>query len=62
MAMESAYITADVIEVTEFPELLQKYQVRGVPMIVFKEDLRMEGALSETAFLEKVIEAGQRKT
>ena len=57
MAIESAHVTADVIEVAEFPELVQQYEVRGVPKIVINENISFEGALPEADFLEKILEA-----
>ncbi len=57
MAIENAHITADVVEATEFPELVQRYQVRGVPKIILNETSTPEGALSEERLIEKVIAA-----
>jgi predicted DsbA family dithiol-disulfide isomerase len=57
MAMESALITADVIEVTEFPHLGQRYQVMGVPKTVFNDTVTMEGAVPESQFLAKLLNA-----
>ena len=41
----------------EFPHLINKYQVMGVPKIVINEKFGFEGTLSESAFLDAVIEA-----
>jgi predicted DsbA family dithiol-disulfide isomerase len=57
MAMESALITADVIEVTEFPHLGQRYQVMGVPKTVFNDTVSVEGAVPESQFLAKLLNA-----
>ena len=59
MAMESSYIAADVIEVSEFPYLAQRYQVRGVPKTVINERVDFVGAVPEPQFLEMVLEATQ---
>jgi len=59
MAMESSYIAADVIEVSEFPYLAQRYQVRGVPKTVINERVDFVGAVPEPQFLEMVLEAAQ---
>jgi predicted DsbA family dithiol-disulfide isomerase len=37
LAMASQRITADVVEVQEFPEVAQRYQIRGVPMTVIND-------------------------
>ena len=57
LAIESGNIRSDVVEVTEFPHLTQKYNVMGVPKIVINEEHSFEGALPENQFLEQVINA-----
>jgi predicted DsbA family dithiol-disulfide isomerase len=59
MAVESPTITADVIEVSEFPELIQRYGVRGVPKTMINATIGMEGAVPEPAFLNRVVQAAQ---
>jgi predicted DsbA family dithiol-disulfide isomerase len=60
-ALESAFITGDAVEVTEFPHLAQRYQVRAVPRTIVNETGVIEGALPETRFLEAVRAAAQKK-
>jgi predicted DsbA family dithiol-disulfide isomerase len=60
MAIESEYVTADVIEATEFPALARRYQVRGVPKIVINDTVEFVGAQPEKMFLEYVKEAVQK--
>jgi predicted DsbA family dithiol-disulfide isomerase len=62
MAMESSHVSADVIEVSEFPDVAQRYQVRGVPKIVINEKTSIEGALPEAQFVSKVVEAASLGT
>lgn len=57
LAMESDYITADMIEATEFPQLSMRYQVMGVPRTVVNETFHVEGAAPEQLLLEKMGEA-----
>lgn len=57
VAVESANVTADVIEINEFPDLARQYQVRGVPKIVLNETVELVGAQSEAAFVDAVLEA-----
>ena len=57
IAMENDQVTADVIEVSEFPQMAQKYGVMGVPKVVINEDRSFEGALPETVFVEHVKSA-----
>ena len=58
-AIESEHIRADMVEVTEFPHLIQKYQVMGVPRTVINEDTFLEGAVPESVFLDAVLQALQ---
>ena len=62
MAVESPFIVADVIEVSEFPEVAQQYKVLSVPKVVVNEQVSFEGALPEAGFLDKVLEATRGTT
>lgn len=62
LAVESPHVTADVIEVSEFPELLERYHVRGVPKTIINERVTFEGALPEAAVLNRVVEAAAAGT
>lgn len=55
--MENPRIRAEVIEATEFPELVQQYMVRGVPKTVINEKVQFEGAVSEEVMLEHIRRA-----
>ncbi|MFH0849147.1 MAG: thioredoxin family protein, partial [archaeon] len=57
IALENKVISADVIEVTTFPELAQKYSVMSVPNVVINESVRFTGVLPENKFLEKILSA-----
>jgi glutaredoxin-like protein len=54
LAFASGKIKADMVEVTEFPHLGQRYQVMGVPRTVINEDTYIEGAVPEQMLLEKL--------
>lgn len=60
LALENPFITADVVEIQEFPMLARNYGVRSVPVTVVNEHIRLSGPLSEPQLLEKVLEAGVR--
>ncbi len=62
VALESPRVTSDVIEIQEFPALGQTYGVRSVPLTVINEHIRFTGAVTETQFIEKVMEAGVRNS
>ena len=65
VAMDNPQITADVIEVQEFPSLKQQYAVRGVPKTVMgtmsqltgQAQVQFVGAVPEAEFVERVLEA-----
>jgi predicted DsbA family dithiol-disulfide isomerase len=50
-------VTADVIEVAEFPDVAQRYQVYGVPKTIINEQVNIEGAVPEARFLSLVLDA-----
>jgi glutaredoxin-like protein len=62
LALESEYITSDMIESAEFPHLVNKYGVMGVPKVVINEEFAFEGALPETSFVEEVVKASKSMT
>jgi len=57
MAVESEKVTADVIEVSEFPLIARRYNVFAVPKVVINDRVSFEGALPEALFLQKILEA-----
>ena len=61
MAVESEFVTADVVEVGEYPHIAQRYQVYAVPKVVFNESVSFEGNRPEAAFVG-AIEAVTQKS
>jgi len=59
MALESPHVQADVIEVSEFPRLAQRYQVRGVPTTVLNGQTLVVGAMDERMLLEQVLKVAE---
>ena len=57
MAIENEHITADVIEISEFVDLAQRYQVQGVPKTVINDRVEFAGALPEPRFVQQVLQA-----
>lgn len=57
LAMASDKVRADMVEVTEFPHLGQRYQVMGVPRTVINDDTYLEGAAPEAMLLQKLKDA-----
>ena len=56
-AVENANVTADVIEISEFPDLATQYDVRGVPKIVMNDVVELVGAQPEAAFVDAMLKA-----
>ena len=54
-ALYSDKIKADMVEISEFPELAQKFQVMSVPKVMINEDVDFVGSLSDREFLEKIL-------
>ena len=57
MAMESSRITADVIEIQEYPDLATLYRILGVPKTVINDRVQFTGAVPEDALMEYVLQA-----
>jgi len=57
LALASDKVRADMVEVTEFPHLGQRYQVMGVPRTVINDHTFLEGAAPEAMLLQKLKDA-----
>ncbi|MBI4673018.1 MAG: thioredoxin family protein [Chloroflexi bacterium] len=56
MAIENPNVRADMIEVSEYPELAQRYRVYGVPLTVVNQTVRFEGGAPEPYFIPALLE------
>jgi glutaredoxin-like protein len=56
-AMENPHIKADMIEISEFPQLAIKYNVMGVPKTVINETVELVGLQPEQELLRRVSTA-----
>ena len=56
-AVENGHVTADVVEISEFPDLAAQYHVRGVPKIVMNDTVELVGAQPEAAFVDAILRA-----
>jgi hypothetical protein len=64
LAIESDLITADMVEVIEFPDLAARYQVMGVPRTVMNETIHIEGAVPEPMLMRefaKLLDGGKKR-
>ena len=57
LAIENEHITADVVEVSEFIDMAQLYNVRGVPKTVINERVEVVGAVPEPRFIQELQRA-----
>lgn len=55
IAMAGDRITAAAVDATEFPELADRYDVRGVPRTIINETIHIEGAVPEAILLAELI-------
>ncbi|TMI77704.1 MAG: thioredoxin family protein [Bacillati bacterium ANGP1] len=55
--IESPRVRADIIEATEFPDLVARYAVRGVPRTIVDDRVAVEGAVPEPNLLDAVLQA-----
>ena len=55
LAFANPHITADMVEVSEFPHLGNKYQVYGVPRTVINEVIQIEGAVPENVLVPELM-------
>lgn len=57
LAVESGRVTADVVQAGEFPDLVERYNVHGVPKVVINERVEFVGAQPESRFLRELLRA-----
>ncbi|TMI91225.1 MAG: hypothetical protein E6H00_04570 [Bacillati bacterium ANGP1] len=57
LAIESARIRTDIIEAAEFPDLVARYAVRGVPKTILNDRLFIDGAVPEPDLVAAVSQA-----
>jgi hypothetical protein len=51
-------VRADIIEAAEFPDLVERYAVRGVPKTILNDRLFIDGAVPESDLIAAVGRAG----
>ena len=56
LAAASPHITTSVIEATEFPDLVQRYRVSGVPKTVVDDRIEILGAQPEETFVQEALQ------
>jgi len=61
LALASQWITADMVEASEFPYLANKYHVYGVPRTVINEVIHLEGAYPEDMLMPELMQVLDEK-
>jgi len=56
-AIENDLIRADMVNAIEFPYLVNKYAITGVPKVVINETQQFAGAISEDQFVDQIMTA-----
>lgn len=59
LALENPHITAEVVEINEFPQLAQRYRVRAVPLTVIADKIAIPGAVAENVLVEQVLKVAE---
>ncbi len=59
MALVSEHVKAEAIEVSEFPDLARRYEVKTVPLTLIGERIAVLGAVPEKGLVEQVVKATQ---
>jgi glutaredoxin-like protein len=61
LAIESPQITATAIDATEYPDLVRRYNVNGVPKTIINDALEIIGAATEADLVEAVVKLAGEK-
>jgi hypothetical protein len=55
MSMASDKVTMASVGAAEFPEVIRKYRISGVPKTIVNETVEILGAVPENAFVEDAL-------
>ncbi len=55
MAIESPYVTATATSAVDFPDLVRRYRVTGVPKTVVNDRNELLGAFPEDSFVTQAL-------
>jgi glutaredoxin-like protein len=59
MGMVNPHIRAETIEITEFPELAEKYRVQAVPLTVINDDVAIPGMVHEKDLTKELMKVAR---
>jgi len=55
--MANENIVSDMVELAEFPDIAEKYNIQGVPRIVINDTLVLVGDMPEADFAQEILKA-----
>jgi hypothetical protein len=61
MAFANPNITAYAVEATEYPDLVRRYRVNGVPKTVVNDEIEILGAIPQSEFIEQALALPPKK-
>ncbi len=59
LGIESHRIRPEVIVATEFPRLVQRHSIKGVPTIVLDDDTAVAGGIDEAGMIDEIVRAAK---
>ncbi len=57
MAMESSFITADLVNTNDFPEVAKRYRVTAAPSVIVNGEHKFYGVLDAAEFVEQILKS-----
>lgn len=60
MAVESEKVTSIIVEASEYPDLVRKYQVSGVPKTIVNDVVEILGSRPEDDFVRTAVSEVRR--
>lgn len=55
-AIENEYFNVGIFDITDFPDLVAKYQVISVPKLILRNKINIEERISEKEFVDRIID------
>ena len=55
MALENPKISASIVDATEFPDLVRRYRINGVPKTVVNDRVEILGSQPEEIFVGQAL-------
>jgi glutaredoxin-like protein len=62
IALESPRVSADVVEILEFPRLVEQHKVSSVPVTVIDGRVALVGAMDEQTLMGQIVQLAQGRT